>query len=132
MQFDEFAVEIEVLSVRPHHLDSVNPLLTVLVAIFVIALLDSEHIKLVFVPTHDDVEAEPALPDVIGRHELLRRHNRMHERRMHGSKHRDAFRRRQQTGGPSHRLVSRALIIGVAAIALPATDRQQEVQSRLV
>src|ERR1700733_10623313 len=56
----------------------------------------------------------------------------MDQRRMHRAKHRQALRRLQQAGGPGDGLQRFALIVGIAAIALPAADRQHELDARRI
>ena len=97
-----------------------------------IALLDAEHVELVLIPANHDVETEPTLPDMVGGDEFLGRDHRMKQRRMHGAEHGDALGRRQQAAGPGHRLERRALIVGVAAVALPAPDRQHEIETGIL
>ena len=103
LQLDELPVEIEVVAVRPHQLDGVDPLLRVFVARGVVALLDAEHLELALVPADHDVESEAALADVIGGDHLLRRDDRMKQRRVHRAEHGDAPGRLQQAGRPRSR-----------------------------
>ena len=86
-------------------------------------LLEPEHIELILVPAADDVEAEAAAADVIGRDDLLRREHRRKERHMHGAEHGEACGGGQQAARPGDSLERAALEIGRAAIALPAPDR---------
>ena len=132
LQLDVLAVEVEVLAVRPHPLDRVEPVLRVFVAQRVLALLDAEHLELVLVPADHDVQPEAAFADVVGGDHLLGRDDRMEQRRVHGAEHGDALGRRQQPAGPGHGFERRVLIAGLAAIALPAADRQHEVDAGLV
>ena len=94
LQLDELPVEIEVVAVRPHQLDGVDPLLRVFVARGVLALLDAEHLELALVPADHDVEPEAAFADVIGGDHLLCRDDRMKQRRVHRAEHGDALGRR--------------------------------------
>ena len=96
-----------------------------------LALLDAEHLELVLIPAAHDVQAEAALADVIGRDHLLRGDDRMEQRRMHGAEHGDAP---VEASRPEPRSPSRASRPGsrFAAVALPAADRQQEVDPGLV
>ena len=126
------SVEIEAVAFRPHQLDGVDPFLRVLVARGVRALLDAEHLEFALVPADHDVEPEATLADVVGGDHLLGRDDRMKQRRMHRAEHGDALGRLQQPAGPGHGFERRLLIAGVAAVALPAADRQQEVDAGLV
>ena len=56
----------------------------------------------------------------------------MEQRRVHGAEHGDALGRGQQAGRPGDGLQRLAVQIGVAAVALPAADRQHEVDAGLV
>ena len=125
-------MEVEVLLVGPDHLDDVDPFLGVFVALLVLALLHAEHIELALVPADDDVQPESPFADMVGGDHLLGRHDRIEQRRMHGAEHGDALARGQQAGRPGDRLERRALVVGVAAVALPASDRQHEVDAGLV
>jgi hypothetical protein len=128
-QLDVLAVEVEVLVRAPRHLDGVDPVLRVGVARLVLALLHAEHLELALVPAGDDVEAEAALADVVGGDALLGGDDRMKQRRMHGAEHGDALGRGEQAGRPGDGLERLAVQVGVAAVALPAPDRQQEVDA---
>ena len=120
------------LALRPHQLDGVDPLLRVFVAGGVLALLDAEHLELALVPADHDVEPEAAFADVVGGDHLLGRDDRMKQRRVHGAEHGDALGRRQQAAGPGDGFERRLLVVGVAAVALPAADRQHEIDAGLV
>jgi hypothetical protein len=98
----------------------------------VIALLHSEHLELTFVPPDHDIEAEAALPDMVCGDELLGSDQRMKQRRMHGAKYGDVLGRAEEPNGPGDGLESRAVKIRFAPVALPAADRQHEVDSGLV
>ena len=122
-------VEVEILLRAPGLLDGVDPVLRVGVARLVLALLHAEHLELALVPAGDDVEAEAAVADVVGGDALLGGDDRMEQRRVHGAEHGDALGLGEQPGGPGHRLQRLAVQIGVAAVALPAADRQHEVDA---
>ena len=124
--------EIELLFARPGELHRVEPFLRVFIALLVIAQRRAEHRELALVPAADDVEAEAAFADMIGGDEFLGRDQRMEERRMHRAEHGHAPRLGEEARGPAHGLERRALIVGVAAIALPAPDRQHEIDAGLV
>ena len=126
------ALEVEVLLVGPDHLDDVDPFLGVIVAVAVLTGIDAEHVELAFVPADHDVEPEAAFADVIGGDHLLRRHHRIEDQRMHGAEHGDAPGAAEEASGPGDGFQRRALIVGVAAIPLPAADRQHEVDTGLV
>src|SRR5438093_13215225 len=85
-------------------------------------LLEPKHVELCLVPAADDVEAEAATADVIGRDDLLRREHRRKDRHMHGAEHGEALGGGQQAARPGDGLERAALEIGLAAIALPAPD----------
>ena len=97
-----------------------------------LALRDAEHLELVLVPADHDVEPEAALADLVGGDELLGRDDRMEQRRVHGAEHDQPLGRGQQPGRPGDGLQRRAHVVGVAAVALPAPDRQHELDAGLV
>jgi hypothetical protein len=92
-------------------------------------LLEPEHIELCLVPAADEVEAEAAPTDVIGRDDLLRREYRRKERHMHSTEHSEALGGGQQATGPGDGLKRAALEIGCTAIALPPPDRHQAFEA---
>src|SRR5215467_11895555 len=51
---------------------------------------------------------------------------------MHGAEHGHAARGGEQPGGPDDGLETRAVEVGLPAVALPAADREQEVDTALV
>ena len=126
------AFEVEVLLVRPDHLDDVDPLLRVFVARFMLALLDAEHREFALVPPDHDVEPEAAFADVVGGHHFLGGNDRVEKRRMHGAEDRHALGESEQARRPGDGLERRALVVGIAAIALPAPDREQEIDADVV
>jgi hypothetical protein len=69
---------------------------------------------------------------VIGRHHLLGGENRIDERDVKRAERRNVLRRGEQPARPGERLESGALGIALALIAMPAADRQQELEARLV
>ena len=97
---DVAAGEVEALAFGPDQLDGVDPFLRVVVARFVIALRDAEHLEFVLVPADDDVQPEAPFADVVGGHHLLGRDDEMEQRRMHRAEASDSARRRQQRGRP--------------------------------
>ena len=127
-----FSVVIEILAVGPDQFDDVDPFLRVVVAVLMRALLNTEHVELAFVPADHDIEPEAALADVVGGDHFLRRHHRIEDRRMHGTEHSDVLGGAEQPGRPGDRFQRRALIISVAAVALPAPDRQEEIDAGVV
>src|SRR2546427_5534885 len=86
-------------------------------------LREPEHVELCLVPTTDNVEAEAAPTDVIGRDDLLGREHRRKNRYMHGTKHGQALGGGEQAARPCDGLKRAALKISRTAIALPAPDR---------
>ena len=84
-------MEVETLAVRPDHFDDVDPFLCVFVALLVRALLDAEHIELALIPADHDVQAEPALADMIGGDHFLCRNHRIENRRVDRAEHSDAL-----------------------------------------
>ena len=84
-----------------------------------------------FQPAHD-IDADAALADVVGGDEFLGGDQGMKQRRMHGAEHGDALRRAEEPHRPGDGLERMAVEIGIAAIALPARDRQHEIKPGLV
>src|SRR5581483_2561248 len=120
------------LRLAPDRADDVEPLLAVLVALVVRELLLAEHLELVLVPAADEVEPEPAAgEEVDGRH-LLGRDDRVDHRRVDRPEDGAARRVREHPGRPRDRLERGAVEVGGAAVAAPATDREDELESRLV
>ena len=113
----------------PHRFHRVDPFLAVGVARLVVALGDAEHGELALVPAADDVEAETPLPHKVGGHERLGGDDRVEERRVNGGEHRHALGIGQQPRRPGDRLQRLALIVGLAAIALPPADGQHEIDA---
>src|ERR1700683_5574020 len=127
----KLAVEIERIVPRPGLFDDVDPFLRVIVARVVLALLDSEHVEFAFVPSAHDIHAHAALANMVGGDELLGGDQRMKQRRMHGAEHRNALGGAEEADRPGNGLQRGAMKIGLAAVALPARNRQQEVGARL-
>ena len=125
-------MKIEILAVGPDHLDDVDPFLRIFVAVLVLALLDAEHVELALVPADHDVEPEAALADVVGGDHFLGGDDGIEDRRVHGAEHGDVLGAGEQPGRPGDGFERRALVVGVAAVALPAPDRQQEVDAGVV
>src|SRR5438132_3192627 len=92
-------------------------------------LLEPKHVELCLVPAADDVEAEAATADVIGRDDLLRREHRRKNRYMHGAEHGEALGGGQQAARPGEGFECAALEISHAAIALPAPNRHQAFEA---
>src|SRR5208337_1902127 len=111
------------------HLDDVDPFLRVLVALLMVALPDPEHLELTLVPSHDDIQSETPLADMVGSDHLLGGNDRIEERRMHGTEYRDALGRGEQPRCPGDGLERCPLIVGVSPISFPAPDREQEVNA---
>src|SRR5258707_12437773 len=130
-ELDVCAVEVEVLLRAPGELYGIEPFLSVFVAPLMIALLDADHLALVLVPSDYEIEPEPAFADMIGGDELLGGDQRIEQWRMDSAEHRDTPGRGKEPARPRHGLESRALIIGIAAMAFPARDRQQKIDAPL-
>ena len=126
------AAEIERAVAGPRELHHVDPFLRIVVALVMLALLDAEHVELAFVPADDNVYADAALADMISGDELLGSDQRMKQRRMNGAEHSHVLGRAQEPDRPGDRLKRAAVKIGIAAIALPARDRQHEIEPSLV
>ena len=131
-QRDESPFKIELARVGPGPLDRVEPFLGIIVTRIVLALRHAEHLELALVPADHQVDAEPARADLVGGHQRLGGDQRMEQRHMDGAEHGEAGRRRQQTGRPGDGFQRRAMEIGVAAITLPARDRQHEIEARRI
>ena len=130
LELDELAREVEILARRPGELDHVEPLLGVGIARLVVAQRGAEHLEFAFVPAADEVETKAPLADVVGGDELLGGDQGRDQRRVHGSEHNEPLGLGEQTAGPGHGLERRTLIVGGTAIALPAADRQHELDAR--
>src|SRR5262245_55577310 len=128
----ELSVEIERVRVRPRLLDGVEPFLREVVARVVLALGDAEHLELALVPADHEIDAEATFADMVGGDEFLGGDQRMEQRRVHGAEHGHALRHGEEAHRPGDGLERAAVKIGLAAIALPAADRQHEVDAGLV
>jgi hypothetical protein len=82
--------------------------------------------ELALVPADDDVDADAAFADVIRGDEFLGRDQRMKQWRVNGAEHRHALGGGEEANRPGDGFERTAVKIGVAAIALPARDRQHE------
>jgi len=127
-----FAVKVEILAVGPDHFDDVDPLLRIFVTLLVRALLDTEHVELALIPADHNVQPEAALADMIGGDHFLRRNDGIENRRVDRAEHGDALGDGKQRRRPGDCFERRSLIIGGPAISLPAADRQQKIDARLV
>ena len=96
------------------------------------ALLDTEHVELALVPADHDIQPKAALADVIGRDHFLGCDHRIENRRVDRAEHSDALGDGEEPCRPGDRFERRSLIIGGPAISLPAADRQQKIDARLV
>ena len=123
---DKLAREVEILLRRPGELDDVEPFLGVGIARLVVAQRGAEHLEFAFVPAADEVQAKAPFADMVGGDELLGGDQGRDQRRVHGSEHDQPLGLGEQTAGPGHGLERGTLIVGRAAIALPAADRQHE------
>jgi hypothetical protein len=97
-----------------------------------VALAHAEHLELALVPADHDVHAQAPLTDVIGSHELFGGDERIEQRRVHGAEHGEVCGRCEQAGRPGHAFEARSVKIGVPPVALPARDRQHEVDAGFV
>src|SRR5439155_19111711 len=91
---------VERLLLGPHAREDLEPLAAARVAVVVRILLEPEHVELVLVPAADDVEAEAALTDVVGGHDLLRRQDRWKDRHVDGAEDGEVPRRGEQPARP--------------------------------
>ena len=112
------------LILSPDSADDRKPFLGIGVAVIVLAQAHAEHIELGLVPAGDDVEAEPAVTDVIGGRDLLCGEDRVDQRRVDGAKEADLLGMGQQASRPSDGLERFALGRNfIAVITVPAGDR---------
>jgi hypothetical protein len=81
------------------------------------------------VPAAYDVEPEAAFADVVGGDEFLGGDEGRDQRRVHRAEHGQPLGIGGQPAGPGDGLEGGALVIGVAAIALPSADRQHELDA---
>ena len=132
LQFEIAAVEIELLRPGPGHVHYAEPFFGIVVALVMLALLHAEHLELAFVPAGDDVEAEASGADLVGGDHLLGCDDRVEQRRVDRAKHRDTFCCCKQACRPRNRLERGAVEIALAAVALPASDREHEVDAGIV
>src|SRR5262245_13202173 len=126
------AVEIERFVLRPDAIDDLQPLVRLVIAAVVVAERNAHHAELDRVPAGHHVETETSVANVIRRHHLLGGKDRIDESDVERAEGRDLLRRGEQTAGPGDRLEGRALGIARSLVAVPATDRQQELKPRLV
>jgi hypothetical protein len=98
----------------------------------VLALLNAEHGEFVFVPAHHQIQTETAVADMIRGRAGFGRDDRIEERCVHRGEHRHALRRREQPRRPGEGLEPRSLVIGIAAITLPARQRQHEIEPSVI
>ena len=126
------SVEIESLVTVPRLFDDIDPFLRVVVARIVLALLHAEHLELALVPADHDIDADPALADVVGGDEFLGRDQRMKQRCVDRAEYGHALGGAEQAYRPGNRFKRPAVKIGVAAVTLPARDRQHEIEAGLV
>ncbi len=97
-----------------------------------VALLHAEHGEFAFVPAGHEIEPETARADMIGGDKLLGGNQRMKQWGVHGPEDRDAPCCCEQAARPGDGLKRRAVKVARAAIALPASDRQQEIDACLI
>jgi hypothetical protein len=102
---------------------------TQVVAGFVVAQGGAEHGELVRVPAANDVQPEAAVADMVSGDKLFGRDNGVEQRRVHGAEDGQPLGGGEQTGGPGDGFERFALIVSVAAVALPAADRQHELDA---
>src|SRR5262245_64663167 len=126
LEVEEPSVEIEIAAFRPGPLDDIEPFLGKIVARVVLALGHPEHLELALVPSDHEIDAEASFTDVVGGHEFLGRDQRVEQGRMHRAEYGHALGRREEADGPGDGLQRAAVKIGVAAVTLPAADRQHE------
>ena len=126
------AVKVEFLVAFPKPANDLQPFLAIGVAGIMFAVLDTEHVELVLVPSTDNVHAHAAASDQIGGRQLFGGNDGMDQRRVDRREHADALGIGKQARRPDRRLQNRAVEIGFAAIAFPASDRQHEIDARFV
>src|SRR5947208_146085 len=131
LELEELSLKIEIAAFRPGLLDHVEPFLGESVTRIVLALRHAEHLEFPLIPADDEIDAEASLADVVGGHEFLGRDQRVEQGRVHRAEYGHALRRREEADRPGHGLQCAAVEIRVAAVALPATDRQNELDAAL-
>jgi hypothetical protein len=132
-QVEEPAVMVEPPRCGPDLLDDVPPLLRERIPVVVVMRqLDAERVVLGLVPSGDDVDASTAPADLVDRRQLLRHHHRVVERGVDRREDRDAASVREETGRPRRRVQDTLVEVGLAAIADPPRDGEQEVDPDLI
>src|SRR5262249_41882191 len=129
---EELSLEIEVALVRPGPLHNIEPFLGEVIARVVLTLGDAEHLEFTLVPADHKVDAETSFADVVDGYKLLCGDQWVEQRRMHCAKDNEAFGSRKQTGSPGDGLERCAMKIGFPPVALPAADRQHEIDPGLL
>ena len=109
-----------------------NPFLGIAIPVVVILEFDAEHAEFRRVPAGDDIQAKPPATNMVGRDHLLGRENGIDEGDVDRAEGSYALGRGQQAAGPGQGLEGRALRVGLAPVAMPATDRQEKFETRLV
>ena len=94
--------------------------------------VDAEHVELVTVPTADDIETEPALAYVIGRYHLFSGDHWIEERDVSSPEGHYIAGAGQYPRRPGQRFEVRRVVVGDAAVALPTTKGQHEIETGLV
>jgi hypothetical protein len=131
LQVVKLSLEIELRFAFQNSLDDAGPFEALVVAVIAVDG-DAVHAKLVGVPAADDVEADPAVGDVIEGRDGLGDKDRREHRHMGGD---------ENAGFLGHRAERRRLgegferaspHVGFTAEAAPAGDRQNELNAGLV
>ena len=125
---EELAVMVEGVGFGPQALDQLEPFRRVVVAPVVRRQLQAEHVELVLEPAGHDVEREAAARDVVGGGGHLGHGEGVDQRGVHGGEDRAVAGDGAHGGGPGQALEGAVVEVGLAAIALPAADRQQDLE----
>ena len=133
LQLEEATVPVEFAFRCPNLAHDVQPLLSQRIArVMVLRKIHAERVVLGLVPSGNNVDTSATLTDLIDRSHLLGHDDRVIERRVDGREAEDALGVGEQARGP-HRGVQHTFVeVGLAAVADPSSDGQQEVDADLV
>ena len=92
---------------------------------------NAHHVKVVRVPTADNIDAPASLTDMIQGRAHFGGNQRMEDRHVNGRVDPDGLGDGQERRRPGHGLLRVAHIIGRAAEPAPTADREQEVETGL-
>jgi len=96
------------------------------------ALFDAEHVELAFVPADNDVHSDAAFADMVGGDEFLGRYQRMKQRGVDRAENGHALSGAEKSDSPSDCFERTPVKIRATAVALPARDRQHEIETSIV